>query len=103
MAIPCKPFARAAAIKSSGLETPSPEKNEWVWRSKLNGILGKVGWTHKNGKYRFEEAGHGLRSPHAVEHEIVPQISKIARIQSNRECLGACGALDASGEYRTYF
>src|SRR5207249_7972548 len=33
-----QPFARAAAIMSSGLDTPSPEKNEWVCRSILNGI-----------------------------------------------------------------
>ena len=25
-------------IKSSGLDTPSPEKKVWVWRSILNGI-----------------------------------------------------------------
>src|SRR4051794_2821445 len=38
MAMPFNPFARAAAIMSSGLETPSPEKKECVWRSMLNGI-----------------------------------------------------------------
>ena len=36
--ITCKPLARAAAIISSGLETPSPEKNECVCRSMLNAI-----------------------------------------------------------------
>src|SRR5262249_14970147 len=35
MAMPLKPLARAAAIKSSGLEMPSPEKNECVCRSTL--------------------------------------------------------------------
>ena len=38
MAKPCRPFARAAAMFSSGLETPSPEKNVCVCRSMLNGI-----------------------------------------------------------------
>src|SRR5262249_20133048 len=38
MAIPLKPLARAAAIKSSGLEIPSPEKNECVCRSMLSGM-----------------------------------------------------------------
>src|SRR6266513_319214 len=38
MAIPCKPLPRAAAIRSSGLETQSPEKKECVCRSILNGI-----------------------------------------------------------------
>src|SRR6266567_1271186 len=33
--MPLKPLARAAAIKSSGLEMPSPEKNECVCRSTL--------------------------------------------------------------------
>src|SRR5262245_9687450 len=38
MAIPLRPLARAAAIRSSGLETPSPEKNECVCRSMLSGM-----------------------------------------------------------------
>src|SRR4029450_42227 len=38
MAMPCKPLARAAAIMSSGLETPSPAKKECVCRSMLNGM-----------------------------------------------------------------
>jgi hypothetical protein len=42
MAMPCKPLARAAAIKSSGLEMPSPEKKECVCRSMLNAIAQKA-------------------------------------------------------------
>src|SRR5437870_12268635 len=38
MARPCKPFARAAAIKSSGLDTPSPEKKVCACRSMFSGI-----------------------------------------------------------------
>src|SRR5213080_5190018 len=34
--MPLKPLARAAAIKSSGLEIPSPEKKECVCRSMLS-------------------------------------------------------------------
>jgi hypothetical protein len=38
MAMPLKPLARAAAIISSGLEIPSPEKNECVCKSMLSGM-----------------------------------------------------------------
>src|SRR6266536_1604717 len=56
MARPCSPLARAAAIKSSGLETPSPEKNECECRSILNGILGRLIWRRKNGKRQLDGA-----------------------------------------------
>src|SRR6185437_7792208 len=62
MAIPCNPFALAAAMRSSGLETPSPEKNECVCRSILIGILARVGSNQPNANYRFQRMVRGLRS-----------------------------------------
>src|SRR4029450_1275685 len=53
MAIPCKPLARAAAIMSSGLEIPSPEKKECVCRSILNATGTRLVWSGLNGKRRF--------------------------------------------------
>src|SRR5437870_12865408 len=63
MAKPSKPFSRAAAILSSGLETPSPEKKVCVCRSILNGIAGRLVCDARNGKCRFEarDAGCGIR------------------------------------------
>src|SRR3954447_3239272 len=61
MAMPCNPFAFAAAMRSSGLETPSPEKNECVCRSILIGTLARVGWTEPNAKYRFQGMVRCLR------------------------------------------
>src|SRR5207248_5490466 len=61
MAKPCKPFSRAAAILSSGLETPSPEKNVCVCRSILNGIAGRLVCEARNGKRRFKRVGHRVR------------------------------------------
>src|SRR5881227_107142 len=61
MAMPCKPLARAAAIKSSGLEIPSPEKKECVCRSILNGIVRRLIWRTQHGKRWFQGMGHSLR------------------------------------------
>src|SRR4051794_17522178 len=63
--MPCSPLALAAEIRSSGLETPSPEKNECVCRSILMGTERKLVWTETNAKYRFQGVGHGLRSARA--------------------------------------
>src|SRR3954471_4403855 len=60
MANPWSPFSRAAAMFSSGLETPSPEKKVWVWRSMLKGTAGRLIWPAQNGKYRFQGMGGGL-------------------------------------------
>src|SRR5947209_14933595 len=65
MANPCRPFSRAAAILSSGLETPSPEKKVWVWRSMLKATARRLVWAAQNGKYRFQGMGGGLRGARA--------------------------------------
>src|SRR5205085_11510489 len=62
MANPWRPFSRAAAMFSSGLETPSPEKKVWVWRSMLKGIGGRLIWAARNAKCRFQGMGPRLRS-----------------------------------------
>src|ERR1044072_9269028 len=61
MANPCRPFSRAAAMFSSGLETPSPEKKVCVWRSMLKAIGGRLVWAAPNAKNRFQGVGAGLR------------------------------------------
>src|SRR4051812_48882057 len=63
--MPCSPLALAAEIRSSGLETPSPEKNECVCRSILMGTERRLVWTEVNAKYRFQGVGRGLRSARA--------------------------------------
>src|SRR6476469_8519811 len=67
MANPCSPFSRAAAIFSSGLETPSPEKKVCVWRSMLKDIGGRLIWAAPNAKSRFQGMGAGLRGAGAGE------------------------------------
>src|SRR3954447_8507420 len=62
MANPCSPFSRAAAMFSSGLETPSPEKKVCVWRSMLKATGGRLVWAARNAKCRFQGVGAGLRS-----------------------------------------
>src|SRR5882724_10787037 len=54
MAKPWRPFSRAAAMFSSGLETPSPEKNVCVWRSMLKAIAGRLVCAARNAKRRFQ-------------------------------------------------
>src|SRR6202035_2844885 len=63
MAKPCRPFSRAAAMFSSGLDTPSPEKKVWVCRSTLKAIAGRLVCDARNAKRRFQGMGPGLRSP----------------------------------------
>mgnify|MGYP003298881394 CR=1 FL=1 len=53
MATPCSPFARALAIKSSGLDTPSPEKKVWVWRSIVDGPGGTTGAIETKAAWRM--------------------------------------------------
>src|ERR1700719_2903024 len=65
MAKPSRPFARAAVMISSGLETPSPEKNECVCRSKLNGIGETLVCKAQNGKCWFQRMGGRLRGARA--------------------------------------
>src|SRR4030081_2085852 len=61
MAKPWRPFSRAAAIFSSGLDTPSPEKKVWVCRSMLKAIAGRLVWAARNAKSRFQGVGTGVR------------------------------------------
>src|SRR3977135_2339600 len=61
MANPCRPFSRAAAMFSSGLETPSPEKKVWVCRSMLKAIAGRLVCDARNAKRRFQGMGAGVR------------------------------------------
>src|SRR3977135_2424059 len=61
MANPCSPFSRAAAMFSSGLDTPSPEKKVWVCRSMLKAIAGRLVCDARNAKRRFQGMGAGVR------------------------------------------
>src|ERR1700704_3981830 len=61
MANPCRPFSRAAATFSSGLDTPSPEKKVWVCRSMLKAIAGRLVCDARNAKRRFQGVGAGVR------------------------------------------
>src|SRR5437762_2241054 len=65
MATPCRPLARALAIKSSGLETPSAEKKVWVWRSTLNAMVRTLVCRGRNGKHRFQRMVVSLQCPWA--------------------------------------
>src|SRR5438270_4451488 len=76
MANPCRPFSRAAAMFSSGLDTPSPEKKVWVCRSTLKAIAGRLIWAARNATHPelpdrfYEEGSLGRRRGFAVAVEL---------------------------------